>query len=74
MYIGEERDAVFDTDGTLVAYKAHRSGYTGEHWFVNYGLDDRLERAAKNAIFSLSGVPDAAALMYRIQLILDESA
>jgi hypothetical protein len=72
MYTNKERNAVFDDDGGPIVYKARRAGYSGEHWFVSNGLDGAMEIAAKNAIFSLPGVPDAAELMNRIQLILDE--
>jgi len=74
MYINRGRDTIFDVDGEPIAYKAQRSGYTGEHWFVSNGLDAAMEIAAKNAIFSLGDVPDAAELMARIQLILDEQS
>jgi hypothetical protein len=70
MYINRDRNTIFDADGGPIVYKAQRAGYDGEHWFVSNGLDPDLEIAAKNAIFSLSGVPDAAVLMERIQLQL----
>ena len=74
MNIGENKDKIIDEDGSIIAYKAKRQGFQGEHWFVPLDLDEPLSSVVSNAIFSLDGVPEAHRLLDRIQLILKESA
>lgn len=70
MYPSEDGTRIIGSDGTTLVYKAHRSGWKGEHWFVSHGLDEHVEIACKNAVFSMPGVPEAQALLDRIQMMI----
>ena len=70
MYPSEDGTRIIGSDGTTLVYKAKRSGWTGEHWFVAHGLEEHLEIACKNAVFSLPGVPEAGVLLDRIHSMI----
>lgn len=70
MYTSEDGTRIIGNDGTTLVYKAKRSGWKGEHWFVSHGLDEYLEIACKNAVFSLPGIPEAKALLERIETMI----